>query len=160
MKRIVGAPDMRRAFADDGGVAILELALIAPLLILLTLGIVEVGLYARVGIEVGNAARAGVQYGAQTTATAQDTAGITSAAQNDAHEIASLSVTPSYYCTCDAVPGTHYASCASVPACATGDHQDEYVQVTATKTFAPLIQIAGLPSSLTVTKTATQQVSP
>lgn len=145
---------------DDSGVAILELALVAPLLIVLTLGVVEVGLYARVGIEVGNAARAGVQYGAQSKTTAQDAAGITAAAQNDAHEVASLSVTPSYYCTCDAVPGTHYASCASVPACATGDHQDEYVEVVATKTFVPLVKIAGLPSSLTVTKTATQQVSP
>lgn len=151
---------MKRYLRSDDGVAIVELALIAPFLIVLALGIVDLGLYARDGIEVGNAARAGVQYGAQSTATSQNAASIVNAARADAHEVTTLTVTPSTYCTCDRVPGTHYPGCTGMPTCATGDHVDTFVQVISSKQFTPFVSLPGLPSSLLITKTASQEISP
>lgn len=149
------------AFASAAdGAAILELALIAPFLILMAIGIVEIGLYTRVGIEVGNAARAGVQYGSQTTAASIDATGIKSAAIADANEVTSLTVRSSIYCTCHKTPGTHVSSCSPVPVCVTGDHLENYVSVIAETTFTPLIATAGIPSSMTISKTASQLISP
>ncbi len=145
---------------DDRGVAILELALVAPLLILLAIGIIEIGLYTRVSIEVGNAARAGVQYGAQGTTTSIDSPGIASAAALDANEVSTLGVTSTTFCTCGATPGTHVALCTPTPACATGDHLAHFVSVTTSKKFTPLIAIAGIPSTMTITRTASQEISP
>jgi Flp pilus assembly protein TadG len=75
----------------ERGQALLETALVAPLLIILLLGIIEVGRYAELAIVVSDAARTGAVYGAQNLAAAVDTKGITIAAQADAN----LTVTPS-----------------------------------------------------------------
>jgi Flp pilus assembly protein TadG len=69
----------------ERGQALLETALVAPLLIILLLGIIEVGRYAELAIVVSDAARTGAVYGAQNLAAAVDTKGITIAAQADAN---------------------------------------------------------------------------
>ncbi|GAC1548613.1 MAG: hypothetical protein NVS3B16_21710 [Vulcanimicrobiaceae bacterium] len=155
----------RQPAGADSGSAILELALIAPLLVLLAVGTVEVGTYMYDGIEVGNGARAGVQYGAQGStsslpATYLDTAGIIAAAQADAKQITltrpTVSDVTTYY-TCDSAPGTQYAA---TPTCPATDHVDTYVQVVAAGTFTPFLALPGIPSTLTITRTAVQQVTP
>jgi len=50
------------------GQAMLELALVLPVLLLLTIGLIEFGRVAYYSIEVSDAARAGAQYGAQSLA--------------------------------------------------------------------------------------------
>lgn len=142
------------------GQALVEMAFVAPLLILLVIGAIDFGRYLFQGIEVGNAARAGVQYGAQNAVTSMNAAGMATAAQNDAHDIGPLAVTASYYCTCDGSPGTEYVSCSGMPACAAGDHVDLYVKVLASETFTPLIAYPGMPNPVTIARTATQQVTP
>jgi Flp pilus assembly protein TadG len=87
---------------SQSGASLLEFALVLPLLLLLLLGVIEIGRYAYVGILVGNAARAGAAYGAQTAITAADTAGITNAASSDFNfQGATLAVTEGYACACD-----------------------------------------------------------
>ena len=54
-----------------------------PVLLMIVVGIVEMGRYASLSILVGNAARAGAQYGSENPANAADTAGITCAAENE-----------------------------------------------------------------------------
>src|SRR4051812_20722057 len=48
------------------GQTIVELALVLPLLLLVLVGVTEIGRYAYFDILVSNAARAGAQYGAQS----------------------------------------------------------------------------------------------
>ena len=48
--------------ADRRGMAVLEITLIAPVALLLMVGIIDIGMAMRVQSEVRNAARAGVQY--------------------------------------------------------------------------------------------------
>ncbi len=58
------------------GAALSELVILAPLILLLLIGVVEAGAAGNFAIKIGNAARAGVQYGAQNHVTAADTNGM------------------------------------------------------------------------------------
>jgi Flp pilus assembly protein TadG len=78
----------------ERGQALLEMAVVLPLLLLLLLGIIEIGRYAELAIVVANSARAGAIYGAQNLATAADITGMQTAAQTDANLGPGLIVTP------------------------------------------------------------------
>jgi Flp pilus assembly protein TadG len=67
------------------GQAMIETAMVLPILMILLLGIIEVGRYAYLAIVVASSARAGAIYGAQNLVDAVNTAGIAAAAQNDAN---------------------------------------------------------------------------
>jgi Flp pilus assembly protein TadG len=69
----------------ERGQALLEMAVVLPVLLILLLGVIEVGRYAELAIVVADSARTGAVYGAQNLAAAVDMIGITSAAQNDAN---------------------------------------------------------------------------
>ncbi len=152
-------------FRADDGSSLIELAVMSPLLIALAFGTIEVGTYMYDGIEVGNGARAAVQYGAQGStssipATYLDTPGIIAAAQADAQQVTLTRPTATdvtRYFTCDKVPDTSYTT---TPTCAANDHVDTYLQVVAAGTFRPMLAIPGIPSVLTISRTAVQQVSP
>ncbi len=153
---------MKGFVADDAGVAILELALTAPFLILMTIGIIDIGRFARDGIEVGNAARAGASFGAYNATNSTNTNGIASAATSDASDVSLLAteVASSTYCSCGGTSGTQVTNCSPVPACAGSDHLDSFVSVTVVKSFSPSIAYPGLPPTLTISRTATQEISP
>lgn len=153
---------MKRFLAGDDGAAIVELALVAPFLILLTIGIIDIGRFARESITIGNAARAGAQYGAYTSTNSTDTVGIASAAQSDATDIAlaATDVSSSTYCSCGGTPGVTVTDCNPTPTCANSDHIDLFVRVTVSKSFTSLITYPGIPTTHTLTKTATQEISP
>ncbi|HEY0614374.1 MAG TPA: TadE/TadG family type IV pilus assembly protein [Candidatus Elarobacter sp.] len=148
---------LRRACAlarAEGGSAIAETAVIAPLIMLLLIGLVEVGRYAQFSIVVGNAARAGVQYGAQNLGTADDGAGMTAAALGDAQNAAGLSATSSQFCRC--ADGTT-STCQ--PADCPASHRLVFVQVDATGTFASMLHVPGIPGSQTITSRAVMRVA-
>ena len=67
----------------ERGQSLVELAFVVPLLLLLLVGIIEIGRFAYYSILVSNAARAGAQYGAQSLANASDGLGIAAAANRD-----------------------------------------------------------------------------
>src|SRR5689334_20807673 len=67
----------------ESGQSLVELAVLVPLLVLLLMGVIELGRYAQIAILVGNAARAGAAYGAQSLAQSADPTGIKTAAGND-----------------------------------------------------------------------------
>jgi len=89
---VVGSKSRNLQKAERGQ-ALIEMALFAPLLIVLLLGIIEIGRYAELAIVVSDSARTGAVYGAQNLATAANGAGIQNAAQNDANLGTNLVVT-------------------------------------------------------------------
>ncbi len=93
----------RTPLRSESGQTLLEFAILLPMLLLLALGVIEMGRFAYIGILVGNAARSGVAWGAQNHTTAADTNnGIETAAQNDFESsFGTLSVTHSVVCGCD-----------------------------------------------------------
>ncbi|GAC1533843.1 MAG: hypothetical protein NVS2B17_02040 [Candidatus Velthaea sp.] len=140
----------RRFFRDEGGAAAVEIGAIAPILILMCFGIVEIARYENFSIMTVNAARAGVQYGAQNLVTAVDNAGMQTAALADAQNIAGLTATAKHYCQC---------SDGSTSACLASDcpaplHRIVWVQVDTTGAFNSLLNFPGLPANITVGGTA------
>jgi len=167
----------RALLGSEQGQNLVELALLTPVLLILVVGLVEMGRYASAAILVGNAARAGAQYGAQGLAQAADQAGIKCAAENESNNTATcpssnptnLAVTfpignnPSV-CACDS-SGTITAWAACPSACSGSQHTVVAVQVTASGTFNPLFNYAKplfgsltIPS-LTISSTATERVA-
>lgn len=153
---------MVRKRSSQAGVALVEFAIVVPLVMMLLVGILETGRFVYYGILVGNAARAGVQYGAQNDKTAGDTAAMTIAAKNDGQNVAGLSITsagPVCACWSGTAEATPAPSCTSTTTCPVGYHRVVYVQVTAKGSFTPLIALPWLPSSYAITRQAIMRVA-
>jgi len=136
----------------DAGQALVETALVFPMLVALFLGAAEFARVAYAAIEVANAARAGVQYGAQSGSTASDSTGIATAASNDGANVTGLTTTSSIACICS--DGTA-STCANTD-CASS-HIEETLTVNTQATIDPLIHVPGLPRTYTVKGRAIQK---
>jgi hypothetical protein len=123
-------------------------------------GAVDVGGFMYGGIEVGNGARAGVHYGTQSIEAAADTAGISAAAAADAKQLTSFQVLPpTLYCACDGDQGVTVSCTQTSPVlCPSPDRRDIFLKVTASTAFTPMLRYPGLPSKLTITRSAIQQI--
>lgn len=74
----------RRAIADEGGQSLVEVALCLPVLLLIVIGIVDVGRLYTYKVAVTNAAREAAFYGARDPQSAKDgTTGICQRARNE-----------------------------------------------------------------------------
>jgi Flp pilus assembly protein TadG len=142
--------------ATQAGQALLEVALVTPLLLLLAVGIIEIGRYAYYSILVADAARAGAQYGAQNLATAADSAGIRAAAENDGQNLAPLNVTVQQECGCT---GSSIGGACPATTCASPNHALVYVKVTVSGKFNSLFKYPGIPSSITCDSTELMRVA-
>jgi Flp pilus assembly protein TadG len=163
-----------RKHGRQSGQALVELAFILPVLLLLALGVIEIGRYAYISILVGNAAHAGAMYASLGASQANDPTGIQNAAlydfagatsgnTNTNGQLAStLSVTSVQSCGCDTAGSITTAVCdktanPNAGTCATG-HWVVAVAVTATGTFDALFNYPGIPTPLTISRTSTVRV--
>ncbi len=141
----------------SAGSAIVEMIVVAPLLLILLIGLIEVGRIGDYAIRVGNAARAGVQFGAQNEATAGDTQGMQNAANADAQYAGITSVAGPTFCQCaDGTP-----SACQQGDCATS-HRLQWVTVTASGTYTTSLNSSFLPAplrSIKISQTATMRVA-
>ena len=144
-----------RLIREQTGGALVEMAILAPFLILMMLGVVDVGRFMYDGILVGNSARAGAQYGAQNLKFALDGTGMQQAAKNDAN-LTSLTVLPTHMCVC--ADGT--SSTCQPSDCPYPNHRLTYVSVDASDTFTTLLKYPGLPQTVAINRTVVMQVSP
>jgi Flp pilus assembly protein TadG len=137
---------------NDSGQALVESALVLPLLSIVLIGATEFALVAYAAIEVSNAAKAGVQYGAQNGAAASDTSGIATAASNDAANVTGLTTTSSYSCVCS--DGS--ASTCQPTDCA-NSHIEEILTVNTQATYSPPIHLPGFSGPYTLKGQAIQK---
>lgn len=140
----------------QSGQALLEVALVTPLLLAMVLGVVELGRYAYFAILVQGAARAGAAYAAQGLAYSANSRGIESAADADFGDNGKLNVVPTTSCGCDIAGGG--GSCSVVQACGR-EPWVEVVSVRASAQFQPLFKYPWLPGVVTVAGTATMRVA-
>jgi Flp pilus assembly protein TadG len=138
----------------DGGGALIELAMIAPVVMVFSVGVIDIGRLIYYNILATNAAHAGVEYGMQNSTTAADTAGMQNAAMNDAQNTPYLSATASKFCTC--ADGTN-STCA--PTDCSANHQLYYVKVIVSGTVPVLLRYPGIGQALTMSRTAVMQVA-
>lgn len=135
-----------------------ELAIALPILLLLTLGVIELGRAAYFSIEVSEAARAGAQYGSQSLADAANTDNITQAAQNSVPDISSGAMTvPSINqsCVCPGTVAVTSGPCVGPLGCS---YPLVYLTVTTSYTLNTLFQYPGLPASFSLNGSATMPV--
>jgi TadE-like protein len=146
-----------RQLAGQRGQSALEAALLAPVLLLMLLGTIEIGRYTYFAIEATNAARAGVQYGAQSLIDSRDVAGIILAASNDAPNLNRLNVTAQDLCACSTTPSV-YVGCPAQD-CGSG-HPVTFLKVDTTAQIPPLFRYPGLPATFTANGQALMRVAP
>ena len=140
---------------SEEGSSLLEFSLILPLVLLLFLGVVDLGFAVAEAMSVEDAARAGAEYGSLTFASGNSSANIANieaAAQNAAGSLVTLnwSTAPSYWWSCNGSP------VASTSACGSAGYPVEYVQVQTSATVNTILGVTtvlnyvGLPTSLTL----------
>jgi Flp pilus assembly protein TadG len=134
------------------GIATIEFALVAPLLLLLVAAVVDYTLLLRAAIAMGDAARAGAQYGSVSTANAANISGMQAAALSAAPDITGLSATAAKVCQCS--DGTTI-NCSG-GTCQSGPVRI-YAQVTVQTTFSPIFSYPQLPFAGGVIATATMR---
>jgi Flp pilus assembly protein TadG len=149
------------------GQALLETAILVPFLLLLMIGVIDIGRYTYQAIEVGNSARAGAEYGSQNIGTALDYSGMQAAAVADAGNskfVATAGCT-TYSATCNVIASS-MCVCASgatsvclATDCPAPDHRLVYVSVESVDTFTSYFNYVGIPSSRKIDRTMTMQVS-
>ena len=144
-------PRSRHPLATEGSAAV-ELALIIPVLVLIMVGLLDMGRVFYGAITVVSAARAGVSYGSLNTFNATDTAGMLAAAQADAQDMTGLAFAAGHDCECPSNSPTAVA--CSVTACVDGSTPLMYVWTEVRGTFSPTLPYPGLPPSITLTRTA------
>lgn len=136
------------------GAALVEIAVLLPVLLLLAIGAVEIGRFANYAIVAANAARAGVQYGAESLATASDTTGMQNAATGDAGAGSGLSAAASHYCLCsDGSASTCLSTDCPLPL-----HRVLWVKVVVSGTLTSLLKYPGVPRTFPITQTAVMRV--
>jgi Flp pilus assembly protein TadG len=138
------------------GNAVLEFALIFPMLLFMLVGTMD---FARVffsGIAMENAARAGVQYGALSPGKAGDINGIVAAALADAAGQGLDGVTASARTFCSCVGSGSTVSC-SIGTC-NGQTPNGYIEATAQYTFNSVLRYPGFPANIVVSRTAKMRV--
>src|SRR5262249_9688257 len=127
---------------SERGQTLLEFALMLPFLMLLGVGVLEIGRAIAFTIAVNNAAPAGVECGAQDPADGLDIPGMENAATTDAN-FSSTTATATYGCTCDKGQGTsciypvpEQDTCSDISC--DGGQIVQCVQVTTHASFLPL----------------------
>jgi Flp pilus assembly protein TadG len=162
----------RQPKTAESGQTMLEFALMLPFMMLLLLGIAEIGRAAFITIKVSNAATAGAEYGSQNGTTASDFAGMQHAAFCDANgqitincNAGILTQTPvaTNGCTCDTGGVSCYPmpadkSCTPTFSCPNGQQIVECVRVTTHADFSPLFHYPGLPKKYQANGNAIQRV--
>ncbi len=164
-----GARQLRSA---QSGQTLIEFALMLPFMMLLMLGVVEIGRAAFITMTVTNAATAGVEYGAQNGTTASDYAGMQQAAMCDANGIIGLGSckftgaltqipVATSGCACDTGDGTScntFVPCTDPSITSCTGQVAECVQVTTHADFSPLFNYPGLPTMYHANGNAVQRV--
>jgi Flp pilus assembly protein TadG len=129
-----------------------ELAVVLPVLIFIAIGVMDYGRVYFTSVAVANAARAAAEWGAYgMTGSYTNDAKMQAFGQLDGNEVGTITFNSSHFCEC----GTTSVAC-STSECGSGYGPAQvYVTVTATKTVALLIRYPGLPSSVTISRSAT-----
>ena len=138
----------------EAGQALVELALVAPVLLALVLGVADFCRAFYASIAVTNAARAGAQYAYAQGYTSGSFADIQAAAVNDAglREFNASNVVATYYCECPGI-ATQYPLCkngGTVLSCTGGVAPEIWTDVSTSYRFTTIVNYPGIPHSTTL----------
>lgn len=150
------------------GSALVELAVVVPVLLLLALGTVDFGRVFYQGMAVSQAARAGAEYGAQSVANSANSTAIKNAAINAvAADLTLLTSDITVVRTCECATDAGVFSdtsptntCSGSP-CAPaipGTHLVITISVSVSKPFSTTVSYPGIPDNVPLTRTTSIRV--
>jgi hypothetical protein len=144
----------RHAWRSQAGSAAVEFAIVAPFLIALLIGVVELGFAVRQSMQVQDAAEAGALYAGKH---GWDPAGIAAAVVN---ATGATNITadpaPALFCACADSGGIAAHACDS--ACGDGDMPVHYARVSASMPHTAILTGLGLPIPAVLTGHAVVRV--
>jgi Flp pilus assembly protein TadG len=151
---------------SERGTALVELAVVIPLLLVLVLGTVDFGRIFYRSMAIGQAARAGAEYGAQNVGTSDDETDIKTAAKNSVATDVTLTdgdIVWNRTCECATDAGTFSSTipsntCTGNPCPTSGTHLTITVNVTVTKSFSTLIPYPAISNSVVISRSAKLRV--
>lgn len=131
----------------EAGSAAIEFGLLAPFLVLLAVGTVEIGSSVYQAMQAQNAAEAGAVYASKY---GFDADGISNSVIN-ATGAASITANPapSSFCGCPTASGIAAMSCAST--CAEGGAPGQYLRISAQITHDPMLSFSWVVTPVTIT---------
>jgi Flp pilus assembly protein TadG len=158
-----------RIGTDEQGVALVEFAIVVPILVLLVIGLIEVGRFTSYGIRLSNAAHAGATYGISRTAgqNAILSANVASAACSDSgftctsstpapgHTASPDTMYISSSLSCSYSDGTVNSAC---PLPSAGISRSMFIQVSTSASFKPLLKLPLMPNAVPMSANAVMQV--
>ena len=137
---------------DQRGAAIVEFAIAAPVLALLTVGVAEFGIGYYAKAQVTAAAQTGLRH---AYANGFNSTNISAAVTGSTTQLAvSASPAPSQFCGCVVSNAVVSSACTGTNSCPNGDKPRTYVRVSASATYTPMIRLPGTPTSYALTSTA------
>ncbi len=129
-----------RILTNTEGSNIIELALVLPVLLLILAAGVDLGEAFYTGIQLSAAAQSGAMYGIHNPT---DTAGMQLAAKNGSSNLSGFNASATSGCECS--DGSSVVSgCGTPPSCTS--NYVNYVDVSVTASYSPIITFPGLPS--------------
>ena len=143
------------AFLTDArGAAALELAMVAPFLLIGAVALADLGLPIYQKMQTQSAVQAGAQFAATH---GFDSNAISAVAMNSTR-LTNISLTPapSQFCGCSSSTGLTPVLCDTI--CASGDTAGSYVQVNASAQAPRLLPFGGSSNAVTVTAQATIRI--
>ena len=140
-----------------GGLAAIELGLIAPILALMLVATFDFGMGIYRAMQVESAAQAGAQYAIGHGFSGQNQSSITAAVTGSTtYSGISASPAPSRFCGCASSSGVTTATCSSI--CSDGTVAGTYVTVSAKATYAPTLSYPLIPSSFNLSAQSTVRI--
>src|SRR3989442_15765716 len=130
--------NLRKQRRRQQGNAMIETALVTPMLFLIVSGVIDFGRAFYFADAAAGAARAGAQYGIESASNFGNYVGMQQAAQDDAQGISNFSVTATSYCQ-----DSNGSSVACTAAGAQG-----FVKLTTSITYNFMLPWPGLPNPL------------
>lgn len=132
---------------DRRGVAAVELALLSPILIVLTTSIVDFGLAIHTRTQVQSAAQAGADYAMLHDFDVNKiTNAVTSATTNSG-----IAASPPPVQACGCPSGTSIGAATCGAQCPNGDNAGTFVTVSTTGSYSTILPYPGIPASFTFT---------
>ena len=138
---------MRTLRDDAAGVASIELAVMAPALVMMTICTVDLGMGIYRNMQVQNAAQAGAQYAMAHIFDANKIASVVS--NTTGLSGISASPPPVQYCGCATSAGVSNVTCGST--CPAGAIYGNYVQVSTQGTYTTILPYPMIANSFTLT---------
>jgi hypothetical protein len=130
----------KRLARDRSGNTLVELAVVSPFIVAITLGVIDFGRGAQTSMSLRSAARVGAEYVSRTGDLDKVPAIVADAANLDT---ATLVVTPNMFCECDGGAG---ATCGSY--CPDGTIARRFISITAAQTFSTLVPYPMVPNPM------------